>query len=66
MNCRQAETIAARDRNARVIYGEDAYAYRYGNGDPGTWSRDDDWRTGRDRDPRLRCRHLRSRADAGV
>jgi hypothetical protein len=53
MNCRQAETIAARDRNARVIYGEEAYAYRYGNGYPGSWSRDDDWRTARDRDPRL-------------
>lgn len=32
MNCRQAEAIAARDRNARVVYGEDAYASRYNNG----------------------------------
>jgi len=30
MDCRRAEAIVARDRNARVIYGEDAYAYRYG------------------------------------
>lgn len=30
MDCRRAEAIVARDRDARVIYGEDAYAYRYG------------------------------------
>ena len=38
-NCRNAERIAARDRNARVIYGDDRYGYgndrngndRYGN-----------------------------------
>jgi hypothetical protein len=41
-SCRQAEAMAARNRNARVIYGENAYdPYgRYGNGrnDPyGTW-----------------------------
>jgi hypothetical protein len=54
MNCRQAESIVARDRNARVIYGQDAYAYRngYGNGTLGTLGRNDDWRTARDRDPR--------------
>src|SRR5262245_25945049 len=49
INCRQAETIAARDRNARVIYGENAFASRNGSGN---WNRDDDWRTGRNRDPR--------------
>jgi hypothetical protein len=53
MNCRQAESIAARDRYARVIYGEDAYAYRDRYSYPGTWGRGDDWRTGRNRDPRL-------------
>jgi hypothetical protein len=47
INCRQAENIAARDRNARVIYGEDAFAYR--NNSSGTWNRNDDWRY---RDPR--------------
>src|SRR5215213_7467991 len=59
INCRQAEAIAARDRNARVIYGADAYS------DRGIWNRNDDWRDGRegrggrdgrdgrDRDPRL-------------
>ena len=54
MNCRQAESIAARDRNARVVYGEAAFAYRNDNryGYPGTLGRGDDWRTGRDRDPR--------------
>jgi hypothetical protein len=35
-NCRTAERIAARDRNARVIYGDDRYGARdngrYGNG----------------------------------
>jgi hypothetical protein len=46
INCRQAENIAARDRNARVIYGEDAFAYR--NGSVAS-SRNDDWRY---RDPR--------------
>jgi len=30
MDCRRAEAIVSRDRDARVIYGEDAYAYRYG------------------------------------
>jgi len=30
-NCREAERIAARDRNARVIYGDDAYGDRYGD-----------------------------------
>src|SRR5262245_64812975 len=56
MNCRQAETIAARNRNARVIYGTEAYDGRYGNryprtyGNryPGTWRDDERWR---DRDP---------------
>jgi hypothetical protein len=54
--CRNAEAIAARDRYARVIYGEDAYAYRYGY-DAGYGNRrrnddlrNDDWRY---RDPRL-------------
>jgi hypothetical protein len=46
INCRQAENIAARDRNARVIYGEDAFAYRNGSG---SVNRNDDWRY---RDPR--------------
>jgi hypothetical protein len=34
-SCSRAESIAARDRNARVIYGEDAYrdARRYGSND---------------------------------
>jgi hypothetical protein len=60
-SCRQAEMIAARDRNARVIYGEDAYedrfGYRYGTRYPGTWGRDDNDRAvsrpGRSRDPRV-------------
>jgi hypothetical protein len=30
-SCREAERIAARDRNARVIYGDDVYADRYGD-----------------------------------
>lgn len=37
-NCNQAERVASRDRNARVIYGDDA-----------GW-RDDGWRAGRDDD----------------
>jgi hypothetical protein len=62
-NCRQAETIAARDRHARVIYGEDAYQDRFGYGygttqNPGTWRGDHDddravSRPGRTRDPRI-------------
>jgi hypothetical protein len=62
-SCRQAETIAARDRNARVIYGEDVYddrsGYGYGSSRyPGTWRGDDDddravSRPGRNRDPRI-------------
>jgi hypothetical protein len=47
MNCRQAEAIAARDRDARVIYGENAFAYRNGYGNSG------DSRWERSRDPRL-------------
>ena len=39
-NCRNAEAIAARDRNARVIYGENVY-YSYGR-----TSRNGDWRNG--------------------
>ena len=31
-SCRQAERIASRDRNARVIYGDDRYNDRYGTG----------------------------------
>jgi hypothetical protein len=31
-NCRNAEAVASRDRNARVIYGEGAYDARYGYG----------------------------------
>ena len=31
-SCREAERIAARDRNARVIYGDDRYGDRYGTG----------------------------------
>lgn len=31
-NCRQAERIAARDANARVIYGDDRYNDPYGTG----------------------------------
>jgi hypothetical protein len=43
MSCREAERIAARDRNARVIYG--------GNGgrDDDRWGRDRDWERDRDR-----------------
>ena len=62
-SCRQAEQIAARDRNARVIYGEDAYegrfGYRYGTSQyPGTWRGEGDdnravSRPGRNRDPRV-------------
>lgn len=59
-SCRQAEAIAVRDRNARVIYSEDVYGgYGYGNNSrlPGTWGRDDDDRAvsrpGRNRDPRI-------------
>lgn len=56
-SCRQAEAIAARDRNARVIYGENVYGGwgRY----PDPWERDrDDNRgvyrvPGRNRDPRI-------------
>ena len=29
--CREAERIAERDRNARVIYGDDIYNDRYGD-----------------------------------
>ena len=50
MNCRQAEAIAARDRDARVIYGEEAFAYRNDRyGSPGSWNRDRDprWNDGR-------------------
>jgi hypothetical protein len=49
-NCRQAEAIAARDRNARVIYGENSYwntrDTRYGSGN------DRAVRRGSVRDPR--------------
>ena len=31
-SCREAERVAARDRNARVIYGDDYYNGRYENG----------------------------------
>ena len=31
-SCREAERVAARDRNARVIYGDDRYNDRYGTG----------------------------------
>ena len=31
-NCREAERVAARDRNARVIYGDDRYNDQYGTG----------------------------------
>lgn len=37
-NCNDAERIASRDRNARVVYGDDARGRR-----------NDDWRTGGDR-----------------
>lgn len=57
-NCRQAEAIASRDRNARVIYGENVYygaGRGYGSGGyPGVY--DDDRgvrRDGRVRDPRI-------------
>ena len=59
--CRQAEITAARDRNARVIYGEDVYGYGYGNNRdmryPGDWERENGDRgvyrvPGRNRDPR--------------
>jgi hypothetical protein len=61
-SCRQAEVIAARDRNARVIYGENVYGgYGYGNNRdmryPGDWERETGDRgvyrvPGRNRDPR--------------
>lgn len=65
-SCRQAEIVAARDRNARVIYGENVYDdYRYRDSRdsrypgryPGDWERDDDDRgvyrvPGRNRAPR--------------
>ena len=43
MNCRQAEAIAARNRDARVIYGENAFAYRsgYGNSADPRWGNRD-------------------------
>lgn len=46
MNCNQAERIASRERNARVIYGDDRRAGRNG----------DDRRTARNRDERYRDR----------
>lgn len=61
-NCVEAERIAARDRNARVIYGEDVYdqyGYRAGNGNmryPETAGGNDRgvYRVpGRNRDPRV-------------
>ena len=59
-SCRNAEAIAARDRNARVIYGEDSY-YAYGNRTmryPDEWERGTENRgvyrvPGRNRDPRV-------------
>jgi hypothetical protein len=58
--CRQAEMIAARDRNARVVYGESAYwDARYGgrSGDYGRWGGYGGdgavRRDGRVRDPRI-------------
>ena len=64
-SCARAEQIAARERNARVIYGEDTYRdSRYGAAD--VWADDDRWgiddrsgnndravRRGSVRDPRL-------------
>jgi hypothetical protein len=38
-NCREAERVAARSRNARVIYGENVYDDRYAYGN-GTYRRD--------------------------
>jgi hypothetical protein len=72
--CRQAEAIAARDRTARVIYGEDAYAYRYGYGArdtsrypetryPDTWERD---RRDNDRAVRRPGRNRDPRASGGI
>jgi hypothetical protein len=62
-SCQTAESIAARDRRARVIYGEDAYYTRYGYGnDPydnrypdryGYPENDRGVYRGRDRDPRI-------------
>ena len=57
-SCRQAESIAARDRNARVVYGEDAYwdgRDGRGNYDPwGAYGEDRAVRRdGRVRDPRI-------------
>lgn len=60
--CRQAEVIAARDRNARVIYGENVYG-GYGSGNTRDMRYPDDWERetgdrgvyrvpGRNRDPR--------------
>ncbi len=55
-NCNEAERIASRSSNARVIYGSGTYD-RYGRGDD-RWGRDD--RYGRDRWPDDRARVGRS------
>ncbi len=59
-SCRNAESIAARERNARVIYGEDVYYASRNNRDmryPDDWERNTGNRgvyrvPGRNRDPR--------------
>lgn len=50
-DCRRAESIAARDRNARVVYGENVFRDGRGwNGQNGDWAVR---RDGRVRDPRM-------------
>jgi hypothetical protein len=53
-SCYEAERIASRDRNARVIYGsrQNAPIYRDDRGYPGDIWRDDDRRDGRRPNPR--------------
>jgi hypothetical protein len=63
-SCREAERIAARDRSARVIYGDD---YRYGNGRVYDDPRYDNRRGGNSVTDAIRDRILRNRtATRGV
>lgn len=80
-SCRQAEIIAARDRNARVIYGEDVYddVYRTGRYPTGRYPDDrypdrypnnrrspGDWERDRDDEDRAVYRPGRNRAPRGA
>ena len=67
-SCRQAEAIASRDRNARVVYGEDVYWNARSGGYGGDVWRDEDndravGRDGRVRDPRISGGVLDNRRD---